>query len=400
MLLKNAIKFASRFLTEGVAATPRKSMRKIHQMNKKEFVAFLKALKSKLHGSSLDLSDLKATEKVDGQAFRLGVVNGKVGAETSTSGMVFVPSHLSQRGHAAMLKHFKVAHEHDMVAIAHKFGDFKVIGELFYISKPELIDDDGSITFVSTKYSAKKFGKLGGLVLFDAMKIENGESVEIGKRESNAIIDAVKSLSDEQFTIYDSKDISWKNKIDIEFGLDSDILDNPEILLEPENEYMFEKFRDTVAKAFSDQISQTGSVLGMPGSMVEGIVFEINGNKYGATNFKWKENSSNMYKSQKDMQAAIDDFYKSIFGTVYTKKVAEAIASDPEKYQEDYKIKLPLLLERLNTIMDNFVEVSNEIPRNIKLKLQIILGNTLKKFKTLNDDVRSLYTMITHKPLK
>lgn len=399
MLLKHAIKFANKFLVEGVAATPRKNMRKIHQMNKTEFVAFLKALKSKLHGSSLDLSDLKASEKVDGQAFRLGVIDGNIGAETSSSGMVFVPSHLSQRGHAAMLKHFKVAHEHDMLAIAHEFGDFKVIGELFYISKPELIDDDGSITFVSTKYSAKKFGKLGGLVLFDAKKIENGEVVDIGKRESNAIIDAVKSLSDDQFTIYNSKDISWKNKINIEFGLDSDILDNPDILLEPENKFMFEKFRDTVAKAFSDQISQTGSVLGMPGSMVEGIVFEINGNKYGATNFNWKENSLKMYKSQHDMQDAIDNFYKSIFGTIYTKKVAEAIAADPEKYQNEYQMKLPGLLERLNTIMDDFIK-NDDIPKNIKLKLQILLGNTLKKFNALTDDIGSLYTMITRKPLK
>ena len=44
-----------------------------------------------------------------------------------------------------------------------------------------------------------------------------------------------------------------------------------------------------IADAFSREIRKKGSVLGLSDSEVEGIVFEINGQKYGATNFNWAE---------------------------------------------------------------------------------------------------------------
>lgn len=409
MLLKNVIKFTNKILNlrvrgiltegaKGIAATPRKNMKKIHQMTKKEFVVFLKELKSKLHGKSLDLNDLRATEKVDGQAVRLGVFNGKIYVESSNSGLAFKVSDLTQPGHIALLRYCKKELADKLLSIAEAFGDFKVIGELFYIDNPEIIDDDGTVTFVSTKYDAEKFGQQGGIVLFNAQRIEDERPVNISEDDANVLINAVKSLSDDQFAIYSSNDISWKNTIELNFDLNSDIFNNPDILLSSGNKEMFESFRDAVAKAFSEQINNTGSVLGIPGSVVEGIVFEINGNKYGATNFNWKKMHESQYKSEKDMQNAIDAFYKDIFGTIYSKKVALAIEEDREKYQDEYADKLPALKEKLGDIMEEF-KANENLPKNIKAKLKILLIIKLKKFNNLTSNISSLYKMITKKNL-
>lgn len=402
MLIKDVISF-SKLIKESapVAATPRKNMKKIHQMSRAEFVTFLKALKSKLKGSSLDLTDLSASEKVDGQAARLGVMDGQVGAETSSSGLVFKPYKLSQDGHTKLLKHFQAKYKGEMLAIAEKFGDFKVICELFYIRNNGVIDEDGSITFVATKYDTSKLGSMGAIILFDAESIAGGSTVKMAAQKKEAVIAAVKSLSDDTFKVFDKNDISWKNTFNITIDFDTntteEIFNNPDILLKCGKE-LFEKFRDAVALAFSEEINKSGSVLGLSDSVVEGIVFEIDGNKFGATNFNWKHKKGEIHKAQTDMQAAIDNFYKDVFGTIYTKKVAEAIEADPEAYQNSYAAKLPEFQHKLETIMDEFTNTDN-IPKNMKMTLMIILGTKYKKLMALTSDIGSLYEMLTKKKL-
>lgn len=399
MLIKNAIKFANLIKESAtIAATPRKNMKKIHQMGKQDFVMFIKALNSKLRGTSLDLTDLKVTEKVDGQAMRLGVLNGMIGAETSSSGLVFKPYKLSQDGHTKLLKHFQTRYNDEMLSIADKFGDFKVIGELFYIKDSSMLDDDGSVTFVATKYDSRKLGKLGAIILFDAEGIDNETTVKIPQDKKDALISSVKKLSDDTFKVFDKNEISWNGSFDIKAAFNTpeakNAFENPDSILKMPKEN-FEVLKNAVAEAFSAEIHKNGSVLGLPGSIVEGIVFEINGNKFGATNFSWKTKKEEILKSQNDFQKAIDDFYKSIFGTIYTAKVKAAAENEPEKFQSDYAQKLPKLKQQLSDIMDSFSSL--DIPRNIKFKLKIILGSRYTKFMKLTEDISSLVAMLTPK---
>lgn len=401
MIIKNALKFikiVSESAPGPVAATPRKSMKKIHQMGKQDFVALIKALNSKLNGTSLNLSDLKVSEKVDGQAMRLGVLNGEIGGETSSSGLVFKPYKLSQDGHRKLLKHFQTAHGEKMLALADKFGDFKVIGELFYIRGPELVDDDGSITFVATKYDTQKLGSLGAIILFDAEGLENGKPVKVSQERKEAIIRGVKSMSDETFKVFDGEEISWHGDIDIVEVFDTpkakEAFENPDTILKW-NKEDFEAIRDSLAKAFSNQIAKKGSVLGLSDSIVEGIVFQIGDSKFGATNFSWKNKKEQIHKQQIDFQDTVDNFYKSIFGTIYTAKVREAAKNEPEKYQSAYAAALPAFKKKLSQIMDEFETA--DMPKNMKFNLKNITGLKFAKFNKLTDDISSLVAMLSPK---
>lgn len=388
--------------------TPRIPMTKIHQMKASEFVEFLKLLKSKLKGNKLDLSDLNTSEKVDGQAVRIIVNDGKIGLESSHSGVQYKPWKLPQTSFTNILKYFQKELSEEMAHLEAQFGmGFKVIGELFYTNDLDIIDDDGSVTFVGTKYDNAKLGTMGAIILFGAQGIKNGKLFDLDESKAARVIKAIKNLSNDTLKIFDSDNFVWKQTLELQINYDTpdvrDIFENPEQLLERSNKKVFQDFRDMIAKAFSDEITKNGSVLGVPGSVVEGIVFQIGDKKYGATNFDWKKVKAHNDRYQTEFEETLYGFFKNVFGFQQLRKIQSLLAEPDadEIYEDKWAQGLPGMKFKLDQIMDEFSK-DNSLPKKVKQNLGFFLGNTYKAVQNFDSTLDSLRMWLNKrvKPLK
>jgi hypothetical protein len=301
--------FVAEPLHERTATTfdsPRKSMTKIHQMNASQFVEFLQALKDAGVTTSkrFDLSEFNTSEKADGQGVRIICYDGKIGIESSYSGVVFNPGATRQESFRETLLYFQNNEANSLLSIAKRHNTwFKITGELFYMNDEGIVDDDSGVTFVATKYDSKKMGRIGSMVVFDVSGITaDGQLTQLDPKIKKEITRAFKDLSNQEFRIYDDSNFAWKGEISLQIDYDTEmmnrIFEEPAVLLTRECKKHFKELQQAIADAFSREIRKKGSVLGLSDSEVEGIVFEINGQKYGATNFNWAEKKKEYWKSQ------------------------------------------------------------------------------------------------------
>ena len=65
----------------------RKPIRKVDQMQPKEFIEFLKEFLPLVKDGKVDLNDVRISEKVDGQSLKLLTQNGQMMFESSYSGV-------------------------------------------------------------------------------------------------------------------------------------------------------------------------------------------------------------------------------------------------------------------------------------------------------------------------
>lgn len=388
--------------------TPRKALTKIHQMKPAQFVKFIKLLKSKLKGNKLDLSELNSHEKADGQAVRIIVVDGKIGLETSHSGVQFKAYKLPQSSFQNTLKYFQKELSDELLQMEASFGmGYKLMGELFYTNDLNIIDDDGSVTFVGTKYDNAKLGKMGAVIVYDAYGIKDGQIIDLPDNKRDELIKGFKRLANDTMQIFDFENFAWNKTLELQINYDTpdirDIFENPDQLLEKENKQVFADFRDMIAKAFSDEITKNGSVLGVPGSTVEGIVFHIGDEEYGATNFDWKKVKANNDRYQTAFEDTIGNFYKSIFGAVQLRKL-QTLVNQPdadEIYEDKWAQALPGMKFKIDKIVDDFYN-DNSLPRQVKQKFSFFLGNAyrdIQKFDSTLDSFRE-YLNRKVKPLK
>lgn len=393
-------------LTERAQTTfdsPRKSMTKIHQMKADEFVQFLQALKDKgvIDSKKFDLSEFNASEKADGQGVRLICYDGKIGIESSYSGVVFNPGATRQECFRETLLYFQNEHTDALLRIAKKHNSwYKITGELFYMNDPEIIDDDSGVTFVATKYDSKKMGKIGAMVVFDVSGITpDGQLEKLEPETKKAIMREFKLLNNQDFRIYDDTNFNWSGEINIEIDYDTEMMNRifqePSVLLTKQCRTHFQELRQAIADAFSREIRKKGSVLGMSDSEVEGIVFEINGQKYGATNFNWAENKKALWKSQDAFFNRIAEFLKMLTGFVKREKVYSLLKAPDAKihYELTYQKELPGFLQDMQQLKDAF-DADTTIPRALKKQQSKFLNTAYKKVMKLQPRLSSLRAFV------
>ena len=393
-------------LNERTATTfdsPRKSMTKIHQMKASEFVEFLQALKDAgvTTSKKFNLSEFNTSEKADGQGVRIICYDGKIGIESSYSGVVFNPGATRQESFRETLLYFQNNELNSLLSIAKRYNTwFKITGELFYVNDPGIIDDDSGITFVATKYDSKKMGRIGAMVVFDVSGItSDGQLVKLEPKVKKEIVKAFKGLSNPEFKIYDDSNFAWSGEINLTIDYDTEmmnrIFEEPAVLLTKECKKHFKELQMAIADAFSREIRKKGSVLGLSDSEVEGIVFEINGQKYGATNFNWAEKKKEYWKSQDAFFNRIAEFLKTITGFMKREKVYQLLKAPDAKihYELVYQKELPSFLADMQRLKDEF-DNDNTIPRATKKQQSKFLETTYKKVMKLQPRLSSLRAFV------
>lgn len=379
--------------------TPRVGMTKIHQMNPQQFVNFINTLKMLLKSKSntkINLADLNVQEKVDGTGVRVVVNNGAIGLESSYSGVVYNADEFPLEQFRETLSYLQNVLGDKLIDIASKYKiNYKVIGELFYINDVNSIDADSTVTFIGTKYDSKKLGSFGSIIIFNADGIQNNQLVPLSLEQRKGIINDLKGLTTDQFKFFSDDDIKWKGEFDIQVKYDTKlgkkILNNPELLLDKSNKDFFESFRDAIAQAFSREISKKGSLFGVPETEVEGIVFDVNGQKFGATNFNWKEKKAAIYKSEEEFNQVIADFYKKVFGFVKPKKIQQLLNTPDYKklYGVPYKNEVAQFKQDLKAAKYKF-DHDKLIPAAIKKMQRFFVEETWQKLKGINTNIDSL----------
>jgi hypothetical protein len=398
--------FVAEPLHERTATTfdsPRKSMTKIHQMNAAQFVEFLQALKDAGVTTSkrFDLSEFNTSEKADGQGVRIICYDGKIGIESSYSGVVFNPGATRQESFRETLLYFQNNEANSLLSIAKKYNTwFKITGELFYMNDEGIVDDDSGVTFVATKYDSKKMGRIGSMVVFDVSGISSeGQLTQLDPKIKKEITRAFKDLSNQEFRIYDDSNFAWKGEISLQIDYDTEmmnrIFEEPAVLLTKECKKHFKELQQAIADAFSREIRKKGSVLGLSDSEVEGIVFEINGQKYGATNFNWAEKKKEYWKSQDAFMGRIAEFLKTITGFVKREKVYQLLKAPDAKihYEIAYQKELPKFLADMQQLKDQF-DNDTTIPRATKKQQAKFLETTYKKVMKLQPRLSSLRAFV------
>lgn len=379
--------------------TPRVGMTKIHQMNPQQFVNFINELKVLIKDKSntkINLADLNVQEKVDGTGVRIIVNNGAIGLESSYSGVVYDADEFPLEQFRETLKYLQNVLGDKLIDIAAKNKtSYKIIGELFYINDVNSIDADSTVTFIGTKYDSKKLGSFGSVIIFNADGIQDNKLVQLSVEQRKGIINDLKDLTTDQFKFFSDDDIKWKGEFDIQIQYDTKlgkkILNNPELLLDKSNKEFFESFRDAIAQAFSREISKKGSLFGVPETEVEGIVFDINGQKFGATNFNWKEKKAAIYKSEEEFNQVISNFYKTVFGFVKPKKIQQLLNTPDYKklYGIPYKKEVAQFKQDLKAAKYKF-DHDKLIPAAIKKMQRFFVEETWQKLKGINTNIDSL----------
>jgi hypothetical protein len=173
------------------------------------------------------------------------------------------------------------------------------------------------------------------------------------------------------------------------------IFEEPAVLLTKECKKHFKELQQAIADAFSREIRKKGSVLGLSDSEVEGIVFEINGQKYGATNFNWAEKKKEYWKSQDAFFNRIAEFLKMLTGYVKREKVYELLKAPDAKihYELVYQKELPRFLADMQRLKDEF-DNDTSIPRATKKQQAKFLETTYKKVMKLQPRLSSLRAFV------
>lgn len=269
--------------------TNRKSLKKVHQWCKWELEEFLDRHP---HGFNMKYN-LRAEQKIDGQAFRMGYDEDGLFFETSYSGIVRTPELWDprERDFARWVNFSEGCHNDyglrktlEMVK-KHYYADeltgYKLVGELVFPMKPE------DFAVVITKFDYEKikpfkfiirdvefYGKNGRLRLDGGM----GDADDYERFVKERIIWNLRR-SYLGKGIFDADKLRL-GQMKVTYNFDNADLKTPS---------GWREARDKMATIFSTHIKTLRVPWGTKDSIPEGIVFHFNERTYGATNYEWLE---------------------------------------------------------------------------------------------------------------
>lgn len=368
--------------------TKRKGIKKINQLNTHEFLNFLRQLLALFENNELNLNKITITEKIDGSAIRLIMLNNNLLFESSTSG-VTTWDNVPFKNITKFLKNHL---EHSFQKISKLLNaDFKIIGELISV---ENSIENGKITPVGASYLANKFGTKGGIVIFEVKKILDNKLVDFSETEEKILLNELKKLNDKEFVFYDKSDIILKN---IKFNLD---IKNLKYLLSlPEyNKVRYssikdkailnsiEEIRTNITNQLENIINSTQGNFSALGDLIEGIVLKINdsGEQYGIFSNGYKELKKRYFKYTEQREQLTSEFFKNIFGYSMLSSIKKNLdINKRDIYKNNFnKFYLPFLEEYKqcfkNLINDKTIPLGT---KNIQIEM---FKQRLNSFEKLN----------------
>ena len=369
--------------------TKRESILKIYQMKPKVFVEFLKDLRPFVQDGQLDLEQVQASEKVDGAAIRFGYFEGQVFLESARSGIQTDPEFFKRafgEMYRETLRSLQDNYTDSFKNIATKYGDFKVIGEMFYLANAD-IDEDGTVTFIATKYNANSFGDVGSMVMFDETVLRNNQFILTG---SYKIRDEVAKLSNKDWTFIKTSKIKLSGNLKLTYTIGAeeleDLLNNPDNLLKPENTELAKDIQDRFVKTLEQAINERGSVFGLDTSTVEGIVLNIKDKMVGASNPEWSRLKKELFKTREDIETLKKDWLKSVTGGVTRNKIASLLANNEEQISRKFMSTVEKFRQDVLDVVDEFEKNKGNLPKNVAKSQRLFIDDFLEKLKRMNND--------------
>ena len=353
-------------------SSKRQSIPKIDQLSPKQFIGFLKEFLPLVKNGKVQLNDVQITEKIDGSAIRLLTINGEMFFESSYSGITTYDKVPFKNAGKFLYQNYSQLF-HDIYELIK--CDFKLIGELIWIDSDIL---DEKITPVCASYLTNKFGKYGGIIVFDILKIKDNTLCEFESSEKEQIFNMIYDLNNEDFSFHLMEQLSLNNNIT--FSLDINHL--TELINKPE--YNKEKFtkadskiveeikhiQNNIVHQLSDIIDNTQGLFSDVGDLIEGIVLKINssGNKYGIF--------SNGYKTQKEkywnLFNSIEETYKEFLFIVFGYKARPSIEKrilSGYSGEELYNKNITVYYDKIQTLYTELIN-NNTLPKTL-LRSQI-----------------------------
>lgn len=359
----------------------RKPIQKVDAMKPKEFIAFLKEILPLVEKGKVDLNEVRISEKVDGQSLKMLTQKGKMMFESSYSGVTTwdkVPM-----TDAAKFIYDKYNQLFDDIYEELGFTDFKLIGELIWIDD---LEDGDKVTPVAASYLRDKFGKHGGMVVFDIMKIDDDNLVPFPEEKQDMIFNMIRDLNDDDFTFHlvESIDITKNVTFDLDVPMLKQVITNPEYNKDRYSKTKdaaileeIEKIKANVCAQLSKIVENTKGAFSAEGDLIEGIVFKVlgSGNQYGMFSNGYRDLKHKYWDSYHELDQLYPQFFREVFGTTpqFRKKtLIPKLAEDREQFRAAYDKLRPGYLESAETLLKKLKE-DESIPHAVK-RVQLSMG--------------------------
>lgn len=426
----------------GIVNTSHEFMTKIHQMadgkgdeGRRIFKETIKNLS--LYTDDNGYLDLDAIpngvqEKIDGYTVRIVAMrDGRVGVESSSSGVVFDSTLVKLGGFKNLIEFFQQPRNAKrLTKLANDVGyDVKILGELLAVnvfagkSKAEMCDADGSISFVTTAYDPNKFGEMGGVIFWGLRYITEDDVIKAPDKVTKSVLATVHKFSDpEYFTVEGTERMTWHGKLQIIRPENRELqmlFDNPELVdkmatrKKSGEDYEIKQAcivaRQQLADNFTTAMREAGGshfkVDGSnnPNSEVEGLVFNINGMTYGAQNSYWKKQKEKNDSFGLRVDEVITKFFRDVWGvnsrSAAMQKFIDASDEELEAATERYIDILPRFQAELEDARDAFINDGGVMSKNFKAIQLNVLDRKVQRYFELTPDFESLKVLVVGQPV-
>lgn len=369
-------------------ALQRKPIRKIDAMTPEEFIKFLKEFLPYVKNGEVDINDIRITEKIDGSAIQLIWVNNDMKFESSYSGVIPWNKLPFPDAGKFLYETYRLIFRD----IAEQFGDFKIKGELIWINE---LEENNKVTPIGASYLADKFGKFGGIVVFEIYKIDGAELTRFTTEEENIIMDMIKDMNNDEFSFYLSQDIILNKNVNFTLDVDklltliSDPIFNKEKFDKVEDASIIqeiEKIQEDVVQQLSNIIDNSKGAFSAEGDLIEGIVLKINKseNQYGVFSRGYKDMKHIYWELFETIKPIYIEFLKKIYGysqlryiKLHWNEIDKEIAQNNlNKIKAEYITKVQTKIDEIKQL---------NIPTNTKLTQINMAKGILAKIKNLNN---------------
>lgn len=362
-------------------------LKKIDQMSTPAFLSFMQDLYACMTDNKLDMNKIYVTEKSDGTALRLVVMNNELYFESSHSGIVTYDKMPFKNQAKWMYENLKAS----LLNIRNKIGfDYKIVCELIWCHDLAV---NGYVIPVCTPYLADKFGKFGGIIILDMLKIENNNLLELTEIEYNNLENELKASSNADFVYYSKyRDMTYKFELDFNmFNNLKDVLDElsttPVKQWKPVSDFKLRKLHTYVIEKCYEFINNIHGHFNNPEDIIEGLVFTIksSGNEYGIFSDKYKEVKEQYWLYNNQLENNFKQFLYKVFGYKQIHAVRnhfyngleeklndELLKTTWEEYKKQYK----------QILIDLYEDVL--IPKSIKMQQLEVLESNYNAIKKIN----------------
>lgn len=368
----------------------RQGLQKIDQMGTKDFIHFLREFLPLFKNNKLDLTKVSITEKTDGSAIRLVVINNDLFFESSYSGIVSWDKTPFPSAAHWIYKNLKTP----LLNIKNKFKtDFKIIGELIWCK--DIIDNNNTFTPIGTTYSADKFGQYGGLIIIDLKQIVDNNLINFDNKQFFDLTNSIKELSNNTFKFF-SKQIDLQFNTSVSLNLDiQNILNlinqpkyNKSRFAPKQDKHIIDlvnQIKNNLLIQFESIINNTTGHFSKPGQLIEGLVITIlnSGNEYGLFSSGYKQIKEKYWKYNRLIEQSWYNVLFNIFNNKSLGIIRKTLdKNNYSKYTENFNRYWDKFLSEIIITLNN-LNNDQTIPCGTKIIQQDTINKKLKHYSSI-----------------